>query len=690
MKMVNITRVLAFFIGFFSFISTVNSQEPCGTDELITQNSFLQQRSSCPPEIDLDTAQVLTIPIVFHILHLGEPIGEGTNISDEQILSCVENLNHRYRGDVEALALLTNEYDENELSLAIDSKIEFCLAARDPQGLPTTGIIRHDCSDVPEYVTGGINNNPTNNEGSPESYLKNLFRWPLNQYLNCYVVSEINGNDAEGGTQGYSYVGFTGGSLYGPVCLYNVTGTVGELKSNRTLNTTWTHEIGHALGLFHTFFNPPFTACIAESTCTNGDYIPDTPSTYPNYSCNVATCSDAIKENYMDYTSEVCKTSFTQNQIERMREEILENLSSLVNNTFVCQPINDFDLGISNVTLPNSWCLPTINFSVKIFNYGEVDVEEAILIFNGVSYTVSNIEAFGFETVYFNEHPLGDGQFNFELIYSEDQYLDNNTFTKNIEFSEENWIELALRPDYAGFSLDWKLTNEFGNILLQGGDYEPNIDTTIYKTVCVPDGCYTFTITDYAGDGMCSLDLGDDGICDFYQGAFIDIKVNGVPEFNLSQPDEIDFGSELVVDFCTEYTCPLDSDPCPWDLNDDGDIDLQDLLDMLLLVGQSVPPCTPGDFNGNENIGSDDLLEFLAYYGLSCSEIEAQDNTTFVAEPIEFASPVETLYFDIVGRPVNSKGRLTPGIYIIVKKWSNGNITTEKIFVDSGNALIER
>ena len=145
-----------FKLLFFTVLTLLNtnifSQEQCGTDELIIRNPFLMERYNsrvaCAPEVDLDTAQVLTIPVVFHILHLGEAVGEGTNISDEQVLSCIENLNHRFRGDVEALSELTDEYDEYELSLVKDGKIEFCMAARGPDNTPTDGINRYDCSDL--------------------------------------------------------------------------------------------------------------------------------------------------------------------------------------------------------------------------------------------------------------------------------------------------------------------------------------------------------------------------------------------------------------------------------------------------------------------------------------------------------------------------------------------------------------
>ena len=722
--MVNVYRLLAVFAGFFLSLNLF-AQEQCGTDEMVVRNPFLMSaynnRVACEaPEIDLDTAQVLTIPVVVHVLHLGEVVGEGTNISDEQVLSCISNLNERFRADTAAMAVYTDYYgnsvyDVGELSLAVDSKIEFCLATRDPDNLPTTGIDRIDCSTLTYtnnfsgqtstayYAEDGVTNGSQYDiplQGIPDSAIKQAYGWPVDKYFNMYVVSEINGNNGGGGVQGYSYVGSLGigasGYRYGPVCLYNVTGDVGTLKAGRSMNSTWAHEIGHALDLYHTFGVFGGSCDPETNPCSQGDQVPDTPPTIVNESCTAFDCPDALIENYMDYSGEACKTNFTQNQIERMRHEIYTGLPYLLNNLSCQSPVGQ-DLAIVNVTLPDSWCQPTLDFNVKIANQGGgPTLPGALLDVNGEYYPIPILEGGEYYNFNFIDFELPEtGNVYTYIIYDEDEYPINDGILTTVEIAEENWAEITITTDFFANEIEWFLGGTTDYFFLGEDNYPTGQETYTYGT-CLTDGCYVVSISDSAGDGLCTFDLEDDGICE-YGGSF-NLTINGIEIINISEENS-DFGSNYTNNFCTYY-CP--PEPCAADLDGDGIVGIYDLLTFLATPMGNITECSPLDFNNDLYIDVQDALAFLNYYGYICAtgefmnweipgEIANLLTNVTEAEIIDYGAcnVKPPMYFDLTGRRINEKGRLAPGIYIVVEEGLNGKTTSKKIYINSWNFSTE-
>lgn len=102
----------------------------------------------------------------------------------------------------------------------------------------------------------------------------------------------------------------------------------GGTAENYNLGKTAVHEIGHYMGLYHTFNN----GCAAP-----GDMVDDTPyHANANYGCPVGTDTCAQEGldpvyNFMNYTYDTCMDSFTDDQFTRVDWALTNYKPSLIN-----------------------------------------------------------------------------------------------------------------------------------------------------------------------------------------------------------------------------------------------------------------------------------------------------------------------------------------------------------------------
>lgn len=259
----------------------------------------------------------VNIPVVVHIVY-SDSAGD---ISDAQVLSQIARLNTDYNKQNADTANIPAVWQ----SAAANVGISFCLAVRDPNGLPTTGIIRKRTSTTSWSTNDAVKYSA---QGGDDA-------WPSSSYLNIWVCN------LGGGLLGYSQ--FPGGPAATDGCVILNTGfgdQVGTVAAPYNLGRTVTHEVGHWLNLYHPF----------QGGCNGGDSCADTPptaaatygcSTFPLLGTGCSTTSPGIMfMDYMDYSDDACLYMFTNDQNARIQALFVPGgwRSSIVN-SMGCVPV---------------------------------------------------------------------------------------------------------------------------------------------------------------------------------------------------------------------------------------------------------------------------------------------------------------------------------------------------------------
>ncbi len=254
-------------------------------------------------------ALLLTIPVVVHVIHSGESIGSGMNISKAQIQSQIDVLNEDFRR-------IPGTPGFNNNPVGGDIEIEFCLSPVDQNGitLADAGIHRYN----------GGKSSWTRDE--IEGSLKSSTIWNPNLFYNVWTLkfggvnSNLLGYAQFPDQSGLSGLNESGGSAStdGVVIQYSSFGSADKgsfpiLQAPYNKGRTLSHETGHWLGLRHIW---------GDGNCAD-DFVSDTPTQQSASSgCQVGrfSCgSTNMVENYMDYSNDACMNIFTVGQKTRIR-----------------------------------------------------------------------------------------------------------------------------------------------------------------------------------------------------------------------------------------------------------------------------------------------------------------------------------------------------------------------------------
>lgn len=259
---------------------SANAQGPqlvCGTRDLDEPTAsaveeYTRRILEKTPSGFLTSSRV--IPVYVHVIHRSN--GSGGGVTSQQISSQLNVLNNAWAG----------------------SSFSFTLAG-----------VTHTNNDA--WYTAGPGT-------TAERQMKSALRVGGSNTLNIYT------NNMGGGLLGWATFpsGYASKPLMdGVVILYS--SLPGGSAAPYNQGDTGTHEVGHWMGLYHTFQG----GCANPKKNGSGDFVADTPAEKsPAFGCPVGrdSCTgsrfpglDPI-ENFMDYTDDACMNTFSAGQFERM------------------------------------------------------------------------------------------------------------------------------------------------------------------------------------------------------------------------------------------------------------------------------------------------------------------------------------------------------------------------------------
>jgi PKD repeat protein len=290
----------------------------CATVESEDANdTFLRNGADCSftatsikDEYSPAAGEEITIQVVFHVVEKDDAAKTG-HLDPSFLTSQIDILNEDYL----ALANTPGAGGTN-------ARVKFRLADKDPQGNATTGIT-YTTNNAWFYDPGPDPRVPgTNNP------MKKALNWDPKRYLNIYT------NDASGAL---GYATFpsqeAGNPQDGVVLLWTSVGRNSPQGGIYNQGRTATHEVGHYLGLFHTFQD---SCGDSAQPYTSGDRISDTKAhSRPTFDCPAEPTGNACvavaeTHNYMNYTQDTCMNRFSLEQANRVRCSLLNYRESLI------------------------------------------------------------------------------------------------------------------------------------------------------------------------------------------------------------------------------------------------------------------------------------------------------------------------------------------------------------------------
>ncbi len=284
------------------------------------------------------------IPTVVHIIM--------RNAADSMSLARVQSQIYATNLDLRKRNADTARVRAAFKAVAADCQMQLCLATRKPDGNSFAGVLWHS---YPNFDPADMSTIRATTQLDPD------------RYLNVWVQPGQEGGSAVfPWERTATYDGFTLGSL--------VFGTLGtDLQPGFNEGGIFTHELGHYLGLYHTFHGgfAYLGECSRLHDADIGDLCADTPLDW-DMPLSTDQCDDGTRfcstgdssvitqsENFMYYNRDSCVQMFSLDQRARMRactdsaRALLVSAANLNVTGAACLPL----VSLPETTAAESWTI---------------------------------------------------------------------------------------------------------------------------------------------------------------------------------------------------------------------------------------------------------------------------------------------------------------------------------------------
>lgn len=219
-------------------------------------------------------------------------------------------------------------------------------------------------------------------------------------------------------------------------------------------------------------------------------------------------------------------------------------------------PLETFslDAAISIHNIDNELCENVIQPVLRLTNNGQNTLTSASLSYGLSNSTPSTMEWTGsleqgeFEDIELDPITISTPEGSFEASVSNpnnatDENLDNTSSSASYNVTDTfltNQVTLSLQLDDFPDETTWEFTNSAGAVLYSGGPYQ-NTQLITEDFVLAEDDCYTFTIFDEFGDGIC---------CGYGLGSFELLTSDGEVIYEggeFASEDSVTFNNHIVL-----------------------------------------------------------------------------------------------------------------------------------------------